>query len=547
MPTITAPATPPASPKPSKRHDLRGMDSIAAPIKNTPESSKSSQTTPTIESRMARSAVTKMPTVTAPASPPASPKPSKRDDFISVENVAAPIKSATELTKQIQKTPTRYDVDAMKTKMLIDTGRCRCMKKAMDGLCSAYIPSKNSDKIDEQVTLILANPCSGEELEEKLGDLARLVHCNVHDSGEYVESRIDTWLLVLPPGADGKLPQPSRKRKLQRIIGQIPEKCTWKNRGGDPCGYRLNGLQKTNCQDAIDDILANLQKNYIDERMQTLKYNLLCHFHNRGRLQHREEWDDRLSKFHIVCTTLAEKIKELAERAKKDKQVALTSGNILTIESLAENAQTTPHKPATLAKVVKAKFDTSPFVVIAVGDQLAPQKTWLEELTDLAKSPLETPPKSKHSEVDSGYLYAYQVEGNKGCVKIGFTTRRPDLRHGEWERDCNRKISRVHTGKCVPNAYRVERLVHADLGKIRLRIHCKGCGIQHREWFETSMEEAIKAITKWSTWMMSRPYEEVRSKTGAEWLLKAAEKLRLADFEEFLDDIRDKALVLGGN
>ena len=46
--------------------------------------------------------------------------------------------------------------------------------------------------------------------------------------------------------------------------------------------------------------------------------------------------------------------------------------------------------------------------------------------------------------------------------------------------------------------------------------------------------------------MMGRPYEEVRSKTGTEWPLKATEKLRLADFEEFLDDIRDKALVLGG-
>lgn len=38
----------------------------------------------------------------------------------------------------------------------------------------------------------------------------------------------------------------------------------------------------------------------------------------------------------------------------------------------------------------------------------------------------------------------------------------------------------------------------------------------------------------------------LRSKTGTEWPLRATEKLRLADFEEFLDDIRDKALVLGG-
>ena len=77
--------------------------------------------------------------------------------------------------------------------------------------------------------------------------------------------------------------------------------------------------------------------------------------------------------------------------------MAIASGNMTTIKSLAENAQTTPHKPATLATVVQAKFDTSPFVVIAVGDQLAPQKTWFEELTNLAKLPLETPPKSEHS------------------------------------------------------------------------------------------------------------------------------------------------------
>ncbi|KAK0861866.1 hypothetical protein LTR12_016832 [Friedmanniomyces endolithicus] len=112
---------------------------------------------------------------------------------------------------------------------------------------------------------------------------------------------------------------------------------------------------------------------------------------------------------------------------------------------------------------------------------------------------------------EAGYVYAYEVEGSPGLVKIGYTSRSIDVRHKEWAEDCNRKPTLLYPVKLdklerVPNARRIESLCHAELDKYRLRIYCQGCLKQHIEWFAVAAEKAVGAIRKWTSWMETEPY-----------------------------------------
>jgi hypothetical protein len=141
----------------------------------------------------------------------------------------------------------------------------------------------------------------------------------------------------------------------------------------------------------------------------------------------------------------------------------------------------------------------------------------------------------------NGYLYIYEVEGNKGFVKIGYTTRSIRKRHEEWGFDCNRKSNPLFPipsikPALVPNARRVEKLCHAELKHRQAIIYCQGCLKTHEEWFESSPTDAIAVIEKWSAWMKKEPYHPDRL------LLKQEEGRKAVDMEKFMD-----CLLIGGD
>jgi hypothetical protein len=154
----------------------------------------------------------------------------------------------------------------------------------------------------------------------------------------------------------------------------------------------------------------------------------------------------------------------------------------------------------------RAKFwpeanDTSPFHITARVNDLADYNRVLQKL----EQPLTG------RDFEDGYVYLYEVEGNKRFVKIGWTARTVELRHEEWSFHCNRKTKTLYpihprSAIAVPNACRVEALCLAELHHCRITIYCKGCLMQHTEWFEISPAKAIAAIKKWSNWMTSSPY-----------------------------------------
>jgi hypothetical protein len=100
-----------------------------------------------------------------------------------------------------------------------------------------------------------------------------------------------------------------------------------------------------------------------------------------------------------------------------------------------------------------------------------------------------------------GFVYVYEVLGNEGFVKIGYTTDL-ETRLGKWRFDCNREVKVLYpipaaSAETVRNAPQVEALCHAELRHRKTTIYCDSCLRKHIEWFEISTAEAIAVVRKW--------------------------------------------------
>lgn len=84
-----------------------------------------------------------------------------------------------------------------------------------------------------------------------------------------------------------------------------------------------------------------------------------------------------------------------------------------------------------------------------------------------------------------------------------------------------------------------EKLCHTELVDYQVHIDCTGRLQEHHEWFQTSPENAIAVIRKWSAWMNSGPYDPaLRS-------LKEREKGRLSIMANFMIEIAKVAMWRG--
>ena len=167
---------------------------------------------------------------------------------------------------------------------------------------------------------------------------------------------------------------------------------------------------------------------------------------------------------------------------------------------------------------------------------------------DHIKAIIDEPFKLKDTQ--AGYVYIYSVNSNFGLVKIGWTRDTPNKRLTKWENQCKRKTYRAYPEASkelikIPHAWRVEKLVHAELRKYnRWETGC-GCKTKiHKEWFETSLPHAIKLVEFWSAWVQTHPYEErledwpnPKKPTLPAWALKENHK---AELDSLLDKIEGR-------
>lgn len=114
----------------------------------------------------------------------------------------------------------------------------------------------------------------------------------------------------------------------------------------------------------------------------------------------------------------------------------------------------------------------------------------------------------------TGWMYMYQLPNEVNTVKIGVTQVSIEGRLDSWAKQCGHKPQIAYPSteserEPVPNVYRLEALVQAELAATRLEeLECS-CGVKHIEWFEEASAHARKVIVKWSKWMRTNPYREV--------------------------------------
>ena len=115
----------------------------------------------------------------------------------------------------------------------------------------------------------------------------------------------------------------------------------------------------------------------------------------------------------------------------------------------------------------------------------------------------------------TGWIYIYQLPNEVKTVKIGITQVSIEGRLDSWTEQCGHKPQIAYPSteserQSVPNIYRLEALVQAELAASRLEEMDCSCGKRHVEWFEEALAHARMVVVKWSEWMRTNPYEEVQ-------------------------------------
>ena len=127
--------------------------------------------------------------------------------------------------------------------------------------------------------------------------------------------------------------------------------------------------------------------------------------------------------------------------------------------------------------------------------------------------------KWSQQDTHTGWMYIYQLPNEVNTIKIGITQESIEGRLSSWTEQCGHAVEILYPKiidsehGLVPNIYRLEALVHAELASSRLEVvHCSPfCKIRHNEWFDEALAHAQKVVAKWSDWMRTKPYEELRS------------------------------------
>ena len=115
-----------------------------------------------------------------------------------------------------------------------------------------------------------------------------------------------------------------------------------------------------------------------------------------------------------------------------------------------------------------------------------------------------------------GWIYIYQIPNEVDRLKIGITQDSVERRLRSWTEQCGHEARLAYPSteserESVPNIYRLEALVHAELAASRLQVMDCSCKIIHNEWFEEKLTHARMVVVKWSNWMRRKPYEEFRT------------------------------------
>ena len=443
-------------------------------------------------------------------------------------------------------------VSSLKANLGLKVLRCCCIKD--NGEPCKMPRSEDTDiQINSQLKSMITLTRSSPEFDSELEKLVQIVHCQYHLSPKYKGRRIETWATVFPDG-DGDT-EPSVEKQIRKALGELSTQCIGTTTYSKRCRKAIGGQKVQNCSKTIDEIVKPeiyLNDAYLDGFLKVLETNMYCNVHIDGQpLKHVVQW--KLSIFEIRKKAISKVMPSIESTAsdgsssqthapdaqgtkrystKNKNPPVLQNGGLPTPRS---SRSLTPDLARDPAAFWPETYDTTPFDILSRSNRLSDYTSSYRLIQTLLQKPLDG------IDQQDGYVYLYEVDGNSGFVKLGYTGRAVEVRHEEWNFDCNRvprPLYPIPSSSALPVRYarRVEALCHAELDHRRIRIYCKGCLEQHIEWFEISPTEAIAVIRKWSKWAATLPYEMPRLRSG-EWRLKEEERQKAQNIGRFMEEL----------
>jgi len=152
---------------------------------------------------------------------------------------------------------------------------------------------------------------------------------------------------------------------------------------------------------------------------------------------------------------------------------------------------------------------------LTIGEDKAPfrrHKCLPNETT--ASKLLQRIPKKEleaHQQGKLGYIYLFTQRVFPGMVKIGYTNSDVQKRLSYWSKCGHGQPCLVQSISGVPQAKRVETLVHHELSSFwRRERYCRLHSSAHTEWFEIESARAANVVAQWVSWMNeAQPYDEL--------------------------------------
>jgi hypothetical protein len=436
----------------------------------------------------------------------------------------------------------------LKTRLDLDNWRCGSPRvDENDPPCKVQIPARKKDQINSQIDSMVTLTKSSPDLVAELEKLAMLVHCHHHDCGIPKHSRVMAWEKLFNPIL-------SVEKQIREVFGRRSTQCIAKE--NVRCREKIGGQRVQNCTRTIDEIVrpeVYFHDANLDHLLSILETNMHCEEHmGEKSLKLVASWKSAIVAIRTVpdsnpIPSIESDALEMRDGKDQNPKSVSSTSNELVLHS---RRLLTPRSSRSLSPELDREpssfwaeaFVTTPFDIIAKSNKHLNSQASYELIRTEAKRALDLTDRKE------GYVYLYEVEGNKGFVKIGYTGRSIAKRHTEWGFECNREPKVLYptttrSTVVVQNARRVEALCHAELNHRRIRIYCASCLKQHLEWFEVSAADAIAVIQKWSTWMETHPYQSIELRNGTKWTIKEKEEKRTRNMELFMKEIS----VVAGN
>ncbi|RAK74456.1 GIY-YIG nuclease family protein [Aspergillus fijiensis CBS 313.89] len=399
-----------------------------------------------------------------------------------------------------------------------ETPKCGAMTRKERG-CRNPRRATEKDELDQALTALLNLTQSSPELPQRLTKLASLVHCHMHDYSTALGRRVVSWSDLFPLGdLDAKI-----FSAMKRIRDELPEAsktCIGISSKKKQCRLKLSGKTVQTMSHSIQEILKPqvfLRDEVLEIWIQHLREAAFCCYHKNQCLSKAAGWIKAIK----TARSLLESSPPPPDTA--DATNKTTPDQLDTVSS-------------TLREIAKhwkvTGYDTSPLRILSSESWNV--KDWSsEKYQDRILVVLE----NLEGEERRGYVYVYEIKGNEGYVKVGYTEKKTaQERMNEWSETCNRQITGIYPRpvgleRRIHSPALVEILCHADLRTCRVRVDCEACLHPHSEWFQTSPQEAVDVVEKWSRWI-----DETAGQPGWRDEIKAI-VLESADMEHCLESL----------